>query len=56
MQLLSKENFVQVHRSYFVNKNHVEAIMTSSILVKGETIPFSKGFENDIKNMWIKKD
>lgn len=55
LQLLPDEMFLQVHRSYFVNKNHVESVMTNSLIVRGENIPYSKGFESEVKNMWLKK-
>lgn len=52
MLLLPKEDFIQIHRSYFVNKNHVESVTSSKLVIKGIVIPISKGFENDARRLW----
>lgn len=54
LMLLPKESFIQVHRSYFVNRNFVESVSTNSLVVRGENIPYSKAYENDVKNLWSK--
>lgn len=38
---LNKENFIQTHRSYWVNLNHVEATENNKLFLKTEPIPLS---------------
>ena len=49
LEQLPQDKFIQVHRSYFVNKGFVESVTASKIVINGEIIPVSKGFEIQVK-------
>ena len=49
LEQLPQDKFIQVHRSYFVNKSFVESVTASKIVINGEIIPVSKGFEIQVK-------
>jgi DNA-binding LytR/AlgR family response regulator len=49
LEQLPQDKFIQVHRSYFVNKGFVESVTASKIAINGEVIPISKGFEIQVK-------
>jgi two-component system, LytTR family, response regulator LytT len=49
---LPKDRFVQVHRSFFINKFHLESLKSDKVVVKGECIPVSKSFETSIKGLF----
>jgi two-component system response regulator LytT len=49
MQKLPPQRFIQVHKSYAVNIEHIDAIEYSSILVGKESIPISRSYTNDLK-------
>lgn len=49
LEQLPQDKFIQVHRSYFVNKSFVESVTASKIVINGEIIPVSKGFEIRVK-------
>lgn len=51
MQKLPPNRFVQVHKSYAVNVEHIDAIEYSSIMVGKEQIPISRSFTNDLKKI-----
>jgi DNA-binding LytR/AlgR family response regulator len=51
MELLPNDQFLQIHRSFFVSKKNIEFITTSKMSVNGELLPISKGFEKNIKEL-----
>lgn len=51
MELLPNDQFVQIHRSFFVSTKNIEFITTSKLSVNGELLPISKGFEKNIKEL-----
>jgi two-component system, LytTR family, response regulator LytT len=48
---LPSNQFVQVHRSFFINKFHLESVKSDEVVVKGSSIPVSKSFETLIKGL-----
>lgn len=47
MELLPKEVFRQIHRSFVVNMQHVELIGGDYVLVKNKSIPMGKSFRTE---------
>lgn len=45
-QLLPPDTFVRVHRSYIVNKDHVDRIERHQLTIKNELIPVSEAYRN----------
>lgn len=45
---LDKNSFIQTHRSYWVNLNHVEAIENNKLFLKTEPIPISISQKNSV--------
>ncbi len=48
MELLPKDLFARVHRSYIVNLNAIEARTSSSIEINGVQIPISKSYKDSV--------
>jgi DNA-binding LytR/AlgR family response regulator len=49
---LSAPRFIRVHRSFAVNLNQVTEVSSNSLKVRGENIPISRNFKNQIKNLF----
>lgn len=45
---LPKEIFVRCHKSYIINKNMVEALDGSNLLVQGKQIPVGQMYKDDV--------
>ncbi|WP_194852316.1 LytR/AlgR family response regulator transcription factor [Nonlabens antarcticus] len=45
---INSSSFIQVHRSYVVNKNHVTAFTNKEVTIEEYAIPISKTFAKDI--------
>jgi DNA-binding LytR/AlgR family response regulator len=43
LQELAPASFVQVHRSFAVNPEHIDRIEQMHVIMKGKAVPFSKG-------------
>ncbi|MDP5100053.1 MAG: response regulator transcription factor [Nonlabens sp.] len=50
LEMLSSKSFLQVHRSYVVNKDYMTAFSSKEITVSDTIIPISKGY---VKNVMI---
>ncbi|MCX2680124.1 response regulator [Galbibacter sp. EGI 63066] len=48
LEKLPPKQFYRAHKSYIVNLDHIEAINTRDIVIKGENIPISKEFREFI--------
>lgn len=47
---VSKESFIQIHKSYVVNKQQIEKITSKEILLKNnETLPIGRSYKNVLK-------
>lgn len=44
--ILPTANFVRVHRSYIVNKDHIDRIERHQVTIKNELIPISENYRN----------
>lgn len=42
------DNFVRVHRSYIVNKNYIEQRKSRELVVRGEIIPLSRTYKQEL--------
>ncbi|QJP34296.1 response regulator transcription factor [Nonlabens sp. Ci31] len=45
---LNSTSFLQVHRSYVINKNHITSFNSKEITIKNSSIPISKRFVKDV--------
>ena len=48
LEKVDSTSFLQVHRSYVVNKNHITAFNNKEITIKNEVIPISKNFAKEV--------
>lgn len=48
LDLVQSEDFIQVHRSFIINKNHVNEFNTKEIIIKEEKIPISQTYVKDV--------
>lgn len=48
MDQLPKENFLQTHRSFVVNTNHIDRWDTQNIYINGNEIPLSRSRRKDV--------
>lgn len=48
MEQLPPQHFIQVHRSFVVNKHFVESISGQYLLIEGQSIPITKAFRMNI--------
>lgn len=48
--LLGTDLFIQVHRSYLVNKNYIQKLTSSTVIISGCPIPVGDTFQDDLKN------
>ncbi|WP_299125418.1 LytTR family DNA-binding domain-containing protein [uncultured Winogradskyella sp.] len=51
LQRLSKENFIQVHKSYVVSKSHIEIIEGNRIKIKDSYIPIGKTYKTNVNDL-----
>ncbi|WP_045113558.1 LytR/AlgR family response regulator transcription factor [Microscilla marina] len=53
-KLAPAKNFLRVHRSYIVNKQHIESIQDLYVEIGGKSIPIGRSYKNNfIKNLNI---
>ncbi|MEZ4720430.1 MAG: response regulator transcription factor [Flavobacteriales bacterium] len=48
---LPEDKFIRVHRTSVVNKDHVEALKSGSVIVKGEELPVSRSNQPQLKDL-----
>jgi two-component system response regulator LytT len=48
VDIINLSSFVQVHRSYAVNLNHLESINTELLTIHGQEIPIGKTYRDDL--------
>lgn len=49
-EMLPKDNFFRVHKSYLVNVNHIDSIDGGRIYVQKHELPISRHRKNDLLN------
>jgi len=54
-ELLPKDSFFRIHKSYLVNISHIDLVSGGRIFVKGKELPLSKHKKNDLLNDVILK-
>ena len=55
LEKLPKETFIQVHRSYIVNVQHVKKVLTGTVELKDCSIPIGRVYKKNLREM-ISKD
>ena len=48
LELIQSRDFIQVHRSYIINKNYVSEFNTKEIIIRGDKIPISQSFVKEV--------
>jgi DNA-binding LytR/AlgR family response regulator len=50
IRTLSKDNFLQTHRAYIINEDHINAINEAdhSVEINGESIPIGRSFKQEV--------
>jgi len=46
--LLSPEDFIQIHRSYIIAKNKVEAIVDNQVSINNKLLPISTRMQKEV--------
>ena len=49
--LLPKDVFIRVHRSYIVNIEHVDSMVDRELRIGGTSIPIGTSFYEDVKKL-----
>ena len=49
--LLPADTFIRVHRSYLVNKNHINTVETSAIKIGGDAIPVGNNYKSNLGDL-----
>ncbi len=45
---LSNSNFIQIHRSYAVNWQHIEGIDASNVIINKQSLPIGKSYKDEL--------
>ena len=48
-EVLPEATFVQTHRAYIVNRDKIDRVRSKNLMVKGQVIPISKNYIDDIQ-------
>jgi DNA-binding LytR/AlgR family response regulator len=48
------KNFIKTHRSYIINKQYASSKSSSSLKISGYTIPISRAYQSDMKELIFK--
>src|SRR5690606_5684176 len=51
MEIIPKEGFVQVHRSFIVAQKHIKSIEANQIIIGDKTVPVGKYFKAQLDNL-----
>lgn len=52
LEILS-DDFIRIHRSYIINKNHVRHISTTTLNVAGFNLPIGKNYKEELSKIFI---
>ena len=47
------KDFIRIHRSYIVRIDKVESKSKTELIIKGEKLPVSHGFESEIEKLFF---
>jgi DNA-binding LytR/AlgR family response regulator len=47
-ELLAKNNFLRIHRSYIIARNHIDAFTASEVEVNGKQIPIGRSYKESV--------
>lgn len=53
LEVLPKNQFIQVHKSYVIAKNKVEAIVGNQIIIKENQIPISRNLKEEVVDILV---
>ncbi len=51
LDLLDHPNFIQVHKSFIVSKNHIESILDNQIFIGEKSIPIGQTYKHQVKSI-----
>ncbi|MCB9045265.1 MAG: LytTR family transcriptional regulator DNA-binding domain-containing protein [Chitinophagales bacterium] len=52
MDVLNRDYFVRVHRSYCVNVNHIDTFTENELVVQGNTIPVGRNYKDELMKVF----
>lgn len=52
LQKLNHSAFIQIHRSYVINKNHLKKIKSTTVLIESNEIPIGSTYKKIIKSLY----
>ncbi|WP_196892988.1 LytR/AlgR family response regulator transcription factor [Aureivirga marina] len=55
LQMISKSNFIRVHRSYIINLNFIDFVEGNRISIGNQFIPISESYRKEFFEKWTKK-
>lgn len=47
LQRLPKEQFIQIHKSYIINRNRIESFSNSEVVIQQKILPLSRNYKDD---------
>lgn len=50
--ILQRNYFVRVHRSYCINTNHIDSFTENEVVVKGDNIPIGRNYKDELMNIF----
>lgn len=48
---LNPNKFIRIHKSYIANIDHLDKVSPASVVIKGQEIPVSKNYRNELKSI-----
>ena len=54
-EMLSKDDFFRIHKSYLVNVNHIDSIDGGRLYIHKQELPISRHRKNDLLNTVVFK-
>jgi two-component system response regulator LytT len=49
---LPSANFIRIHKSYLINKNHITEIKTNNVVINGQDIPVGRAYQLSIATLF----
>jgi DNA-binding LytR/AlgR family response regulator len=48
---LPSANFIRIHKSYLINKNHISEIKTNHVVINGQEIPVGRSYQASLESL-----
>lgn len=50
--ILQRNFFVRIHRSWCINTNHIDSFTENEVVIKGATIPIGRNYKDELMNIF----